>query len=444
MKVIRHTCWVPLASRQCRSTVDLAARPTPSNNLPQLVLPIRRCHIVLSVLFLLICITSLHAQVAVRAGKLYTMAGPPIEEGVVVIRNGKVATVGAADDVNIPEGMRVLEGAVATPGLIDAHSVVGLAGYYNSERHDQEQLEHSTAMQPELRAIDAYNPRERLVEWLRGFGVTTVHTGHAPGELISGQTMIVKTAGDTVDEALVVRTAAVAVTLGPGAERSGSPPGTRSKMMAMLRQRLIQAREYLQKRRHAEPDKRPPVDLASEVLGGVLKRKVPLLVTAQRAQDIASALRLAEEFNIRVILDGAAESYLLIDQIKAARVPVIIHPTMARFTDDLENASFETAAKLRHAGISVALQSGYESYVPKTRVVLFEAALAAANGLTFEEALGTITLDAARILGIDDRVGSLAVGKDGDVALFDGDPFEYTTHCTATVIAGRVVSDEPH
>ena len=156
----------------------------------------------------------------------------------------------------------------------------------------------------------------------------------------------------------------------------------------------------------------------------------PLLVTADRAADIASALRIAEEFGIRIVLDSGAESYLLIEQLKGAKVPVIVHPTMRRAgMGETENLSFETAAKLRAAGIPVALQSGYESYVPKARVVLFEAGVAAANGLSLEEALATITIDAARILGIEERVGSLQPGRDGDVALFDGDPFEYTTHC---------------
>ena len=115
---------------------------------------------------------------------------------------------------------------------------------------------------------------------------------------------------------------------------------------------------------------------------------------------------------------------------------------MARPSGDLENLSFETAATLSKAGIPVAMQSGYEAYVPKTRVVLFEAAMAAANGLSKDQALATITREAAKILGVDDRIGTLEVGKDGDVALFDGDPFEYTTHCVGTVIEGRVVSRE--
>ena len=212
-------------------------------------------------------------------------------------------------------------------------------------------------------------------------------------------------------------------------------------MVAILRQRLIAAGEYAAKRNAEKPAERPGRDLGLEVLAKVLVGEIPLLITAQRAQDIASALRIAREFEIRIVLDGAAESYLLLDQIKAAGVPVIVHPTMARARRELENLSFETAAKLKHAGIPVALQSGYESYVPKTRVVLFEAAVAAAYGLSFEEALGTITIDAARILGVDVRIGSIVVGKDGDLALYDGDPFEYTTHCVGTEIEGEVVSE---
>jgi imidazolonepropionase-like amidohydrolase len=174
----------------------------------------------------------------------------------------------------------------------------------------------------------------------------------------------------------------------------------------------------------------------------VLRRETPLLVTVHRAHHIVSALKLAKEFNLRLVLDGAAESYLVTEQIKAANVPVIVHPTMYRAGGETENLSMETASALRKAGIPFALQSGFEGYVPKTRVVLFEAAVAAANGLTFDEALAAVTIDAARLLGVEKRVGSIEAGKDADLALFDGDPFEYTTHATAVVVNGRVVSEE--
>jgi len=384
------------------------------------------------------------AQIAVKAKTLHTMAGPAITDGIVLIREGKIAQVGRAADIAVPQGFRVMEAATVTPGLIDSHSTVGLSGIYNTP-HDQDQLERSSPMQPELRAIDAYNPQERLVEYVRGFGITTLHTGHAPGELISGQTCIVKTAGNTVTDATMVPAAMVSATLGPSSQKEGDKsPGTRAKSIAMLREQLIKAKEYQDKLEASADDKKQGRDLRLEMLGQVLKGELPLLVTANRAQDIASALRLAEEFGIKIILDSAAEAYLLMDEVKAAGVPVIIHPTMWRAWGETENLSMETAATLRKAGIPLALQSGYEGYVPKSRIVLFEAAVAAANGLTFEQALATITIDAAKILGIANRVGSLEPGKDADLALYDGDPFEYTSHCTATNIDGVVVSETAH
>jgi imidazolonepropionase-like amidohydrolase len=403
---------------------------------------------------------SASAQVAVRGKTVYTMAGRPIQDGVVVVKDGKIVAIGQAAEIKVPDGVRVLEAAVVTPGLIDAHATVGFSGILN-QPHDQDQLEHSTAIQPELRAIDAYNAHDDLIEWIRGFGVTTIHTGHAPGELISGQTLIVKTTGNTVGDALIRDAHAVAATLSTEAKKAeGKSPGTRGKMMAMLRAELIKAREHQAKQRKAEkaaeqpaageaakdakkPTESPPRDLRMETLDQVLDGKLVLLITADRVQDIQSALRLAKEFNIKICLDSAAESYLAIDDIKAAGVPIILHPSMARAVEDKENLSFETASKLVAAGVPIALQSGYEAYVPKTRVVLFEAALTAANGLTQEQALATVTIDAAKILGIADRVGSLEIGKDGDLALYDGDPLEYTTHCVGTVIGGKVVSDKP-
>jgi imidazolonepropionase-like amidohydrolase len=387
------------------------------------------------------------AQVAVRGDTVYTLAGPPIADGVVVVRDGKITAVGPAASVSIPNDYRVLRAAVVTPGLVDAHTVVGLSGQFNVD-HDQDQLDRAEPIQPELRAVDGYNARERLVEWVRGLGVTTVHTGHGPGTVVSGQTMVAKTWGRNADDAVIVPAAMVAATLGGGAldTRPGKSPGTRAKAVALLRTELVKAQEYLRKGKLEDASKRPGRDLRLETLGRVLQRELPLLVTVHRHQDILAALRLAREFDLRLVLDGAAEAYLVLDEIRAAGVPVILHPTMQRAgayggDSQTENISMETAGKLRQAGIPFALQSGYEGYVPKTRVVLFEAALARAHGLGFEAALAAITLDAARIVGVAERVGSLERGKDGDLALWDGDPFEYTTHCTGVVVEGQVVSE---
>ena len=398
--------------------------------------------------FVFAFISSAHAgDIAVRADLLYPVSSAPIENGVVIVRDGKISEIGSADSIDIPDGMQVVEASVVTPGLIDAHSVIGLAGYLN-QPGDQDQLERSEAIQPELRAIDAYNARETLIDWVRGFGVTTVHTGHAPGEIIAGQTLIAKTTGDTVEDAVIKPVAMVAATLGEGvvvrSDGARKSPGNRSKAIAMLRAELVKAKSYREKLVAASNDDEkdaPDRDLRMEALAAVVTGEVPLLITVHRHNDIMSALRLADEFDINVVLDGAAESYLLIDEIKAAGVPVILHPAMARASGERENLSFATAAKLIDAGIPVAFQSGYESYVPKTRVVLFEAGITLAHGVSFAQALAAVTIESAKILGIADRVGSLETGKDGDLALYDGDPFEYTSHAIGTIIEGVLVSE---
>ncbi len=380
------------------------------------------------------------AQLAVKGDVIYTMAGAPIQNGIVLIRGSKIERVGSLTDISIPTDYKVISAKVVTPGLIDAHSVVGLSGIFNYN-HDQDQLEKSDPIQPDLRAVDAYNANERLVGFLRDFGITTLHTGHGTGALISGQTMIVKTHGTTVEQAVVQPVTAVAFTLGATVRENFQKPGTRSKGVAMLREKFIEAQDYARKMKSKDPAKRPTRDLKLEVLADILDRKIPALITANKATEITTALRLQKEFGFRMILDGVAEAYLVLDELKAANVPIILHPTMVRTYGDTRNASFETAAKLKQAGIKFALQSGYEGYVPKTRVVLYEAALAVANGLSFEDGLRAITSDAAEILGISNRVGSLEAGKDADLVCFDGDPFEYTSHVCQVIINGQVVKE---
>ncbi len=377
-------------------------------------------------------IFNVNAQIAVKGETIYTMNGDAIKNGIVLIgANGKIESVGKAESISIPANYKIVSAKVVTPGLIDARTVVGLNGYLG-QTHDQMALEGSSVMQPELRAIDSYNPEERLIEWLRGFGITTIQTGHQPSALISGQMMIAKTYGKTVDDVTINPSSMISVAMGESALGSaGKSPGTRAKQVSMLREMLIKASNY----------KGEPRDLKMEIMQKVVKREMQLLVTANKSQDIISALRIAKEFNIRIVLDGASEAHLVIPQIKAAGISVIVHATMQRAGGETESLSLENASKLKVAGILIAIQSGYEGYVPKTRVVLFEAAVAAANGLSFRDALATITIDAAKILGIDKTTGSIEVGKDGDIALYDGDPFEYTNHCVGTIINGKIVSE---
>ena len=218
----------------------------------------------LAVLLLPLCPASAHAQVAVQAEMLYPMTGDlrPIENGVVLCgKNGRIEKVGPPGEVPIPEGYRILKAKVATPGFIDAHATVGLSGILNIDRQDQEQLEKSAPIQPELRAIDAYNGRDPLVKWVRELGITTVHTGHAPGALMAGQTMILKTNVTAITNAekdTLRPFAMVAGTLGPdGFGGGGKSPGSRAKSLAMLREQLFKVQGTSGKERNLRKAKLP-------------------------------------------------------------------------------------------------------------------------------------------------------------------------------------------
>ena len=381
------------------------------------------------------------AQLAVRADTVYTMAGAPIPDGVVLVENGKVREVGPAGRVRIPNGWRTVRGRIVTPGLIDARGTVGLSGVLNQPQ-DQDQLDRGGAVQPELRALDAYNPLDTLVPYLRSFGVTTVHTGHSAGGVASGTTAIFKTAGATADEAVVVPEAMVAMTVGEGATGTAPFPGTRARAVALLRAELLKARDYGRRRADADSTKRPARDLRQDALAAVLAGTRPALVSAHRAHDVEAALRVQREFGFRLVLDGGAEAYLVLDDLKRQNVPVFVHPTMLRASGPAANVAMDTAARLASAGLPFAFTSGYEAYVPKTRVVLFEAAVAVGQGgLPRRAALDALTLGAARLLGLEGRVGSLERGKDADLVVWDGDPLEYATHACTVVIDGRVVSE---
>lgn len=381
------------------------------------------------------------ADLAIRASRIYPVSSQRIDDGVILVEDGKISAIGSATEIRVPSGVTVYEAEVVTPGLVDVHTVVGLAGIYNSDQgqvQDQDQLEKSDPVQPELRAVDAYDPVEPLVEWARSLGVTTVHTGHGPGAVISGQTLVAKTNGERVEEVVILEAVSVAATLGTSVSRNFESPGTHAKTATVLREALVAAQAYAEKQAGESP---PDRDLGNETLVRVLDGELALMITADTAAEIATALRLQREFGFRLWLDGAAEAYRMIEPIREAGVPVLLHATMVRPVGDARNVAYDTAATLAEAGIPFAIQSGFESYVPKTRIVLYEAQVAVHNGLSREDALHAITLAPARILGLDERIGSLEVGKDADFALFDGDPFEYTSHVCMVLVEGEVVSN---
>jgi imidazolonepropionase-like amidohydrolase len=378
------------------------------------------------------------AQVAIKAETVYTVSGTPIRNGVVLIKNGKIEDVGAG--LAIPAGYKLYEAKAVTPGFVDARSLVGISGAMNIPT-DQDQLEKSNPIQPDLRAIDAYNPEESLVKVVRDYGVTTMHTGHGIGALVSGQTMIVKTKPGTVETVTILPLCMLAMTLGPSVESNYTSPGTAAKQVAMIRTELLKAQTYQKKQGDKDSTKRPATDLKMDVLVKLLNGEIKAMKTANSSIDIMSAIRLAREFNLKLVLDGAAEAYRLIPEIKAAKAEIVLHATMARNSGDMVNMNRESAAILTTAGLPVSIESGFEAYVPKTRVLLFEAGQAMVHGLSFDDALKTITLNPAKLLGVEKRVGSIQKGKDADLVLFNGDPFEYLTKVCGVFIEGVAVKE---
>jgi len=382
----------------------------------------------------------------IEGKRVHTVAGAVIEDGAVLVEGGFITAVGPADTVPTPADAVVVTGAVVTPGLIDAWATAGLTGPRN-HGPDQDHAERDAPVRPDLRAIDAFHPRDPLLDWIRGYGVTVVNAGPSPGQPVSGRTLIAENRVARVSELALEADAFVVFSLGDGTKARFSDQGTASRMgaAATIRQSLVDARDYGTRRTLPAAD-RPPVDLGLEALVELLDGKRRALVHAHRADDIDTALRLADEFGIDIVLAGGAEAWLMADVLADAEVPVLVGPVMARSWRDGEqrNSRFSCAATLADAGVTVGFMSGYEGYVPKVRVVLWEAAVAGAHGLGAERTLQALTIDAARILGIADRTGSLEVGKRADVAVYDGDPFEYATHACTVVVGGEVVSDTCH
>jgi imidazolonepropionase-like amidohydrolase len=385
------------------------------------------------------------ARYAVRAGRIHTVGQGDILDGVIVVESGKIQAVGPRDKIDVPADMPVLFASEVTPGLVDADSVVGLSGAFNLPA-DQDQDEQSDPNQADLRVLDGFNPNEPLLEVLRQNGVTTIHASPGRVNVIAGQTGVFHTSGTTAEAMTLRFPAGLLVNLGevPKEAYPRKQPTTRMGTAALLRTAFTQAKNRALKQSAAHADDKPtPADAKLDALGMALDHKMPVIFAAHRADDLQTALRLAKEFDLHARLALATEGYLMADAIATSKMPVVVHPTMQRAGSSMEtlNSQLCNAAVLADHKIPLAIGTGFEGYVPKTRVLRYEAAMAMVNGLGRERALAAATLDAARILGVDDRVGSIEPGKVADLVLYDGDPFEHTSHVTYTIQDGRVVWD---
>jgi imidazolonepropionase-like amidohydrolase len=380
---------------------------------------------------------------AVRAGVLYPASGPPVKDALVLVEGGIIRHAGRAEGVDIPAGTPILSAAAVTPGLIDADTVVGVSGRLNVPA-DQDQSEKTDPNQADARILDSFNPDEPLLRFFLSQGVTVIQAMPGPADVIAGQAGIFRTHGTTVEAMALRFPSAILINLGevPKSTSPGKPPGTRMGTAAIIRNALNAAANDRKKRKGAKEGSTPDRNLKLEALGLLLDKKIPAVFSAHRADDLTTALRLADEFGLDPVLCLATEAYLMADSIAASKAPVLVHPTMQRpGTPETFNTTLNNAAILADKGVPLAIVTGYEAYVPKTRVPRYEAAMAMTNGLGPGRALRAVTLDAARILKIDDRYGSLEPGKVADVVLYDGDPFETTTHVTHVLLGGALVYD---
>jgi imidazolonepropionase-like amidohydrolase len=378
--------------------------------------------------------------IAVLADVVHPVSGPPIVDGGVLVQNGKIAFVGPRAGMAIPAGAAILQARHVTPGLIDSFSQVPLSGMMNLPA-DQDQDEKSGTVQPELRVLDAFNSREPHLRFLLETGVTVLHACPGRSNVIAGQTGIFRTYGRTADGMTVRFPQGLLINLGSTVKGAypNQKPGTRMGVAGLVRTAFSGAQAYQRKQKSPKEEARPDANPGNDALALALDKKIDAIFAAQRADDLLTALRLAKEFGLRPTLALGAEAYLVAEELVKSKPPIFLHPTMQGAGDaDTINTYLGSAASLTRKGLSVSIASGMENYVPKTRVVRYEAGVAANFGLGSDAALRAITIEPARQLRIADRFGSLEVGKEGDLVLYDGDPFEYRTHVLHVVVGGDV------
>jgi imidazolonepropionase-like amidohydrolase len=371
--------------------------------------------------------------IAFSGATIIPIAGAPIENGTLVIHRGKVVAVGQR--VAIPDGAqtRDLSGRTIMPGLVDTHSHIGqVAG-----------ADASAPIQPEVRALDSINIRHSGIYKARAGGVTTVNVMPGSGHLLSGQTMYLKLRGGTSIEDLAIRTddgeiaGGIKMANGTNPIRTAPFPGTRGKSAALMRAQLIAAQEYCVKMGDEKiaADKRPARYLGKEALCDVLSGKRIVHHHTHRHDDIQTVLRLAKEFGFRVVLQHASDAWMVAEEIAAAKVPasIIILDSPG---GKLETATIaqDTGAILEKAGVLIAYHT--DDPIVDSRMLLRSAALGVRSGLSRETALASLTLNGAKMLDLDARVGSLEAGKDADFIVLDGDPLSVYTQVQETWVEG--------
>ncbi|MFC5997827.1 amidohydrolase [Quadrisphaera sp. GCM10027208] len=380
--------------------------------------------------------------VAITGGRVVPVEGEPIEGGTVLIVDGRIAAVGA--DVDVPDDAEVVDatGSWVLPGFVEAHAHLGVheeaegwAGQDTNEMTDPNGAR--------MRALDAINPADEGFRDAIAGGVTTAVVKPGSGNPIGGQTVALKCWGRMVDEMLLRQPVSVKSALGENPKRvygdQKKLPSTRQGVAAVIRDAMVRAQDYRARRDRAAANGEPfDRDPTSEVLVRVLDGELPWSQHSHRADDIATAMRLAEEFGYRLILNHGTEAHLLADVIAERGIPVVIGPLFTtRSKVELRQRHLRNPGLLARAGVRIAITTDHP--VVPINFLVHQASLAVKEGLDRDEALRALTINPATIMGLDDRVGSLSPGKDGDVVVWSGDPLDVFSRALRVFVGGRQV-----
>jgi imidazolonepropionase-like amidohydrolase len=386
------------------------------------------------------------STVAITGGRVVPVTADPVENGTVLIEDGKITAVGA--DLAVPDGAQVIDaaGQWVLPGFVEVHGHVGVheeaKGWAGSDTN--EMTEPVTA---QVRALDAINPADLGFRDAISGGVLAVNVNPGSGNPIGGQTVALRCWGRTVDEMLLREPSGLKSALGETPKRvygeQGKMPSTRLGTAAVIRGAFVAAANYLAKldAEAAKPEAdRKPVDrdLKLEALGRVLRREIPWRQHCHRADDIATALRIAEEFGYDLVIDHGTEAHLVADLLAARNIPVIIGPLFtSRSKVELLNRSLANPGRLARAGVTIAITTDHP--VVPIHFLVHQATLAVKEGLDRDTALAALTINPARIAGVDGRLGSIEPGKDADLVLWSGDPLDVFSRAQRALIGGREI-----
>jgi imidazolonepropionase-like amidohydrolase len=395
-------------------------------------------------------------SIAITGGRVLPVEGEPVDGGTVVITDGRIAAVGGPD-LKPPPGADVIDatGRWVLPGLVDAHTHLGAREEGEGwAGHDTNEL--TGPVQAHVRVLDAINPADEGFRDAIAGGVLAAGITPGSGNPIGGQTVAVRCWGRTVDDMVLRSPAGMKSALGENPKRVLGErrvnPSSRLGTAAAIRTALIDTLNYLEKEKEEDEAEEAaaervrltrPRDLKHEALGRVLRREIPWRQHCHRADDIATALRLADEFGYDLVIDHGTEGYLIADKIAAAGVPVVTGPLItARSKVELRNRTMANPGMLAAAGVTVAIATDHP--VVPVHLLIVQAALAVREGLDPVTALRAVTINPARIMRVADRIGSLVPGKDADVTIWSGDPLDVMSRVEAAYIAGREVYRYDH